>query len=107
MARATAFIDGGSMLRAVGSLLVCAWLCSCKAPVNPDTLTSSFTDAFERADLTKDWRDTGGGWSIKDGALHGMNAYNHPVWLQKVLPRAVRMELDIWTTSPDGDIKVE
>jgi hypothetical protein len=64
-------------------------------------------DTFDRPQLGPDYTDTGGNWSIKDGALHGQNGYNHPLWLKKVLPKNVRVDFDIWTTSPDGDLKVE
>ncbi|MEW5852013.1 MAG: hypothetical protein AB2A00_24710 [Myxococcota bacterium] len=80
---------------------------ACKPPVDPNALAAPWSDNFDRAELGADWKDTGGNWNIKDGALHGGNGYNHPLWLKKVLPRNVRMDLDIWTTSPDGDLKVE
>jgi hypothetical protein len=80
---------------------------SCRAADDPAALRQPFTDAFDRAELGPDWKDTGGGWSVQGGALAGRDAFNHPVWLQKVLPRNVKVELDIWTPSPDGDLKVE
>jgi hypothetical protein len=34
-------------------------------------------------------------------------AHNHPLWLTRELPRDVVVELDAWSDSADGDIKVE
>jgi hypothetical protein len=91
---------------AAASLFLTLAACKERAP-DPLTLTQPWTDTFDRVDLGDDWRDTGGGWTIKDGALRGQGAYNHPIWLKKKLPRDVRIELDTWSLSPDGDLKVE
>jgi len=66
-----------------------------------------FTDAFARAELGADWLDTGGGYRIVGGQAVAHDAYNHPLWLKKRLPRDVVVEVDAESHSPAGDIKVE
>ena len=66
-----------------------------------------FEDHFERAELGPDWRVTGSGWSIENGALRGQNVRNHPLWLRRKLPRDARIEFDAWSESPAGDLKCE
>lgn len=99
------------MRRGLGlAMMVVAGLASgaCKPAEDPNALKAAWQDAFDRPTLGTDWKDTSDGkWTVQDGALHGQDAYNHPVWLNKPLPRNVRIELDIWTPSPEGDLKVE
>ncbi|HEY1418204.1 MAG TPA: family 16 glycoside hydrolase, partial [Myxococcaceae bacterium] len=45
--------------------------------------------------------------SIQQGALVVEKAHNHPVWLKTPLPENVVIDLDVWTDSPEGDMKVE
>jgi hypothetical protein len=66
-----------------------------------------FEDRFERNEIGPDWRPTGSGWSIENGALRVQNAHNHPLWLRRKLPRDARIEFDAWSDSPAGDIKCE
>ena len=66
-----------------------------------------FSDDFERAQLGKSYHVTGGNWRIEAGELHVQGAKNHPLWLLRTLPRDVRVELDVRSESPEGDIKVE
>ncbi|MCA9601997.1 MAG: hypothetical protein KC417_08235, partial [Myxococcales bacterium] len=68
---------------------------------------AGFHDDFNRASLGADWHNTGGPYAIKDGALTISDARNHPLWLKRPLPRDVRIEFDVRSDSPDGDIKVE
>jgi hypothetical protein len=75
--------------------------------VKDEAITAPFTDTFDRAELGAAWRDTGGGYRITDGALHAREAYNHPAWLRKRLPRDAVLELDVRSQSAAGDIKVE
>jgi hypothetical protein len=70
-------------------------------------LGAGFADAFERGELGADWFDSGGAYRIEKGGLVLGRAHNHPLWLRRVLPHDVRVELDASTESPDGDIKVE
>lgn len=66
-----------------------------------------FEDRFERADFGADWRTTGSGWRIENGAIRGEGARNHPLWLRRKLPRDARIEFDAWSESPAGDLKCE
>lgn len=71
--------------------------------IGPDGLTENF-DREELGDL---WNNTGSNWRIVDGQLNIRGARNRPLWLRRVLPRNVRIEFDVRSESPDGDIKVE
>ncbi|MFT5358425.1 MAG: hypothetical protein ACI9KE_005663, partial [Polyangiales bacterium] len=53
------------------------------------------------------WHNTGGPYEFRDGWLHVRGARNKPLWLRRVLPRNVRIELDVKSMSPEGDIKIE
>ena len=70
-------------------------------------LAAPFEDSFEREGLGPDWLDTGGGYRVTGGKLLAHNAYNHPAWLKKRLPRNVAIDVDVQSNSPAGDIKVE
>lgn len=70
-------------------------------------LGASFEDDFERAELGSNYRNTGGDYQIVDGKLRVRGAMNKPVWLKRTLPRNVRIEFDVRSESPEGDIKVE
>lgn len=72
-----------------------------------DAPAGPFNDAFDRAELGPNWRDTGGGYGINDGKLVAAKAYNHPLWLRKRLPVDVSLEIDVQSMSPSGDIKLE
>jgi hypothetical protein len=78
---------------------------SCR--VKDDLITAPFLDSFDRAELGAAWRDTGGNYRIVDGKLVARDAYNHPAWLRKRLPRDVTVELDVQSQSDAGDIKIE
>jgi hypothetical protein len=70
-------------------------------------ISGPFADAFERTSLGSDWLDTGGDYRVTDGKLRARNAYNHPAWLRRRLPRDVTIDVDVESNSPAGDIKVE
>jgi len=76
-------------------------------PQGDPGIGSGYTDGFERSQLGKDWKKTGGNWRIEGGELHVRGARNHPLWLLRTLPRDVRVEFDVRSETPDGDIKVE
>ena len=78
----------------------------CTEPRSP-SVGQRFEDHFERAELGSDWRETGEGWRIQEGALRGQGARNHPLWLRRKLPRNARIEFDAWSDSPAGDLKCE
>jgi hypothetical protein len=73
----------------------------------PPALTAPWTDDFERAELGPDWKATSDVYNLTNGALSAQGAHNRPLWLRRALPRDAVVELDAWSTSPDGDIKVE
>jgi hypothetical protein len=81
-------------------------LASCKQP-DPPPVGDAFTDDFEREAIGSDYRATADVYRIKDGALNVSNGYNHPLWLRKKLPADAVVELDVWSKSPAGDIKIE
>ncbi|HEX4456742.1 MAG TPA: hypothetical protein VIA18_02160, partial [Polyangia bacterium] len=65
-------------------------------------------DNFDRADIGPAWVAPGGGkWRIVDGAMTIDHGYNHPLWLAQPIPEDAVIELDCWSDSPDGDLKVE
>jgi hypothetical protein len=74
---------------------------------DPPPITEAWTDDFERQALGGDYRPTADSYRIVNGALGAQGALNHPLWLRKKLPRDVMIELDCWSNTPDGDIKVE
>src|SRR5262249_34016636 len=76
---------------------------SVRAPL----LRREFTDAFERTKLGPDWNVTGANWHIDAGRLCVRGARNHPLWLERRLPKNARVEFDAVSSSPEGDIKVE
>lgn len=70
-------------------------------------ITKPFVEDFERAELGSRFFNTGGPYEIRDGQLRVKGAFNHPLWLQRKLPRNAVIEFDVTSHSPDGDIKVE
>lgn len=89
------------------AIAVLATLGACKVEDPPPIGDQVFTDDFERKRLGGNYYKTGGDYAIVDGALHVQGAHNHPLWLRKKLPRDVEIELDVWTESRTGDLKVE
>jgi hypothetical protein len=71
-------------------------------------ITAPFADDFERTTLGGDWHATHReAYQLVNGALNARGAYNHPLWLRRKLPPDAIIELDVWGTTPDGDLKVE
>lgn len=83
------------------------WLAGCTPQGDPAIGPDGFTDDFEREDLGDHWHNTGGRYRIQDGWLNVQGARNRPLWLRRRLPRDVRIEFDVRSESPQGDIKVE
>lgn len=79
----------------------------CTPQGDPHLPPGGFSDDFERAALGEYWRSTGGNYRLADGALRVRGARNRPLWLQRRLPRDVRIEFDARSESAAGDIKVE
>jgi hypothetical protein len=76
-------------------------------PRGDPALEGSFEDDFERKDLGPLWRNTGGPYTIVNGELKIRGARNKPLWFRRTLPRDARIEFDVRSESPEGDIKVE
>lgn len=92
-------------------LLLITFCAACK-PKPPTGGAVLFSDAFDRAadsEWGSDYRNTAppGVYRLDGGALAVRGAFNHPLWLTRELPSDVVVELDAWSDSPDGDIKVE
>lgn len=86
--------------------------CVCESrPTDPQIGSAGFADDFERDELGSSWNNTGGNapgtWRIENGALTVRDAHNHPLWLARTLPRDVRIEYEVRSMSPEGDIKCE
>jgi hypothetical protein len=93
------------------SLLLCVFvvplLGACKDPPRP-AITSAWSDDFERAAPGGDYLVTApDAYRVSGGQLNVSGAYNHPMWLQRRIPRDAAIELDVKSTSATGDIKVE
>lgn len=82
-------------------------LAGCTPQGDPGIGPEGLSDDFEREDLGDLWHNTGASWRIVDGRLNIRNARNRPLWLRRTLPRDVRIEFDVRSESPEGDIKVE
>lgn len=80
---------------------------ACTPQGDPAIGPDGFSDDFDREELGELWNNTGANWRIVDGQLNIRNARNRPLWLRRVLPRNARIELDVRSESPDGDIKIE
>ncbi len=87
-------------------LLGLASVCAC-IPRGDPSLSGPLSEDFNHNNLNALWRNTGGDYQIVDGQLRVRGARNHPLWLKRVLPRDVRIEFDVRSESPEGDIKVE
>ena len=95
-------------VRAVSLLVLTLALSSgCKVR-EPPPIEKSYLDNYDRAAIGADYNRTGNGYRLADGALNARGAHNHPLWLSKKLPSGdLQVDLDAWSTSPDGDIKIE
>lgn len=82
-------------------------LVSCTPQGDPAIGPDGFSDDFEREDLGDLWHNTGGRYRIQNGWLNVSGARNRPLWLRRRLPRDVRIEMDVRSESPQGDIKIE
>ena len=96
-----------SWLDTCRSLALLVTLGACTPQGDPAIGSDGFSDDFERSQLGELWHNTGGPYQIRDGQLRVRGARNKPLWLRRVLPRDVRIEVDVKSTSEDGDIKLE
>ncbi|MFB6263577.1 MAG: hypothetical protein ABEL76_08120 [Bradymonadaceae bacterium] len=74
--------------------------------------TLVFSDDFERKRLGDDWHrgqgENGSGeWSIDDGWIAARSIRNDPLWLDRELPKKVRVEWKAKALTDRGDLKVE
>ena len=82
-------------------------IAGCTPQGDPGIGREGFRDDFGRADLGTEWQNTGGPYALRNGMLRVKAARNKPLWLRRVLPRNVRLQLDVRSESPEGDIKLE
>lgn len=82
-------------------------LAGCTPQGDPAIPASGFTDDFDRNRIGKRYNKTGGPYRIRDGKLWVEGAHNKPLWLERELPRNVRVEVDARSESSEGDIKLE
>ena len=94
-----------ALVVAAGLLLASA--CKRDEGGTPAPITAAWTDDFERGDLGSDWLPTADAYQLVNGAVSARGGRNRPLWLRRALPRDAVIELDVWSNTPDGDIKVE
>jgi hypothetical protein len=92
--------------RLLSLLLALPLMGACKHP-DPPPIEGEFRDDFERDAVGGNYVATAPVYRLKDGALNVQNGYNHPLWLRKKLPADAVIELDAWSNSDAGDIKIE
>jgi hypothetical protein len=97
--------EAGLKISHVSVCFLALWACTPQG--DPAIGAEGFRDDFEREDLGEVWHNTGGPYRIEQGALHVRGARNKPLWLRRALPRDVRIEVDVRSESPEGDIKLE
>jgi hypothetical protein len=93
-------------MRALPLLVLFLAVVGCRQP-DPPPITGPWSDSFDRKEIGPEYYATADVYAIREGNLTVANAYNHPLWLRKKLPRDAAIELDLWSNSPAGDIKVE
>jgi hypothetical protein len=96
-----------STLLRVSLLTVLALAALACVPRGDPAIDGVLVDDFNRTDLGSLWRNTGGPYSLVNGQLKVRGARNKPLWLRRTLPRDARIEFDVRSESPEGDIKVE
>ena len=74
------------------------------APVNAAV---PFEDKYQRAAVGNEYWSNGGDWRIVNGQLYSPGVGNNPLWLKARLPKDVRIEFDVRSEAPDGDVKWE
>lgn len=65
-----------------------------------------YADTFDS--LGPAWKDTStNSYSVDKGELVVSKSRNHPLWLSQPIPTDAVIEVDAWSNSPSGDIKLE
>ncbi len=106
----TLLFDGQAQLarsRAALTVFATTLALACTPQGDPAVGSAGLSDDFERSSVGELWKNTGGPWEIREGALHVRGARNRPLWLRRVLPRDVRIEFTAKSMSEEGDIKFE
>ena len=73
----------------------------------PIAVAVPFQDKFDRASVGDAWWSNGGLWRIVEGQLYSPGVGNNPLWLKARLPADARVEFDVRSEGPDGDVKWE
>lgn len=101
-------------MRAAGELLAvaCVLLGACEEvprtySTRGNSGTEIFRDDFERSELGASWKPTAEGAWIEHGVLKLKDVRNHPLWLDVALPDDVRVDVDAWAATEEGDVKLE
>jgi hypothetical protein len=67
-----------------------------------------YADDFDRETLGGNWNATDpSAVRIDNGSVLIQNAHNHPVWLTQAIPENATIDVDAWTDSAEGDLKLE
>lgn len=91
-------------MRSLGLVVVALVACKVK---DPPPIRDEWTDNFDRDEVGDHYFATGDGYRVANKALNAKGAHNHPLWLRAKIPRDIRVELEVWSTDPRGDIKIE
>jgi hypothetical protein len=90
--------------------LLCLALVStsaCSKGNDAPPIEQSYSENFERESLGDDWLATSNAFTLINGALQAKGAHNRPLWLKRALPDNATIELDAWSQSDTGDLKIE
>src|SRR5262249_5091594 len=70
------------------------------------TVALPYQNSFQDPSAIKrDFFTTGGFWRVQGGELLSPGVRNNPLWLKARLPENVRIDFDVRSTSPEGDIR--
>ena len=70
------------------------------------TVALPFQDSFDDpSTIKRHFFTTGGFWRVQGGELLSPGVRNNPLWLKARLPQNVRVDFDVRSASPEGDIR--
>ncbi len=78
-----------------------------RSPISANQTLPFRDDYSDPATVAQKYNSTGGLWRVVNGELLSPGVKNNPLWLRANLPNDVRVEFDVRSMSPEGDIKVE